>query len=982
MVMCVPARADVELPRSEVAEPITITAATAVRWEQGYYEVWLLGGGLRIEQGRTRATGREAVLWIDRTANGPDGGEKVIAYLEGDVEVATAARGTSPFGQEDAARATAGQWLGRFFTVASVRLTVPSPQPEPALKPALYHRAVGARNPRRDGLVQPAQFVDEPASSIVSTAPITGGRSIRLRSRTNSRMQVQGFPSADGSEWIAVLTSGVNMVIEGAGALGTVDLSTDRLVLWTPGEGAPDLSGATVQPRDVPLEIYMEGNIVFRQGDRVIYARSMYYNVSGEYGVVLDAEVLTPVPQYEGILRLKADVLRQLNARQFEAQNASITSSRLGVPSYWAQSENIAVTDYQTPGVDPLTGSESVEHQFLADSRNNFVYLHGLPVFYWPRLSTDLRKPTFYVDQVRIKNDSVFGTQLLTDWDMYQLLGVRNPIEGTDWTSSLDLMSERGVGGGTIFRYERDRLGSWETPNYGEVDAWGILDGGLDNLGEDRRAVPLEEEYRGRVRWHHRQFLGNGYELSAELGVISDRNFLEEYYEYEWDRFKDQTTDLMLSRSIENRSWSVFGQARPNDFFTETEWLPRFDHFTIGQSLLWDRLTWTEHTNVSYAHLKTASTPTNPVDAAKFAPLAWEADREGVRAATRHELAMPLDAGPVKVVPYLLGEVAHWGEDLAGENVTRAYGQAGVRASVPFWTADPTVCNTLLNLNGLAHKVVLDADLFWADANQDMDRLPLYDELNDNSIEHMLRRSPFNTFGGAAAIPLRYDERYYALRSGMQNSVTAPSTEIADDLAVGRVGLRQRWQTKRGLPGRQRIVDWITFDVQASLFPNANRDNFGQELGLVDYDVRWHLGDRVTLLSDGAFDFFGDGLRTASLGAFISRPEIGSAHVGFRTIEGPFSANVLSGTLQYRMSPKWIASMGSVIDLSDTGNIGQSLDVTRIGEAFLVTVGMYADAGRDSVGARLLVQPRFLSLGRRGMIGGVPIPPPGTYGLE
>ena len=91
---------------------------------------------------------------------------------------------------------------------------------------------------------------------------------------------------------------------------------------------------------------------------------------------------------------------------------------------------------------------------------------------------------------------------------------------------------------------------------------------------------------------------------------------------------------------------------------------------------------------------------------------------------------------------------------------------------------------------------------------------------------------------------------------------------------------------------------------------------------------------------------------------------------------------MLSASLQYRMSPKWIASAGSVIDLSDTGNIGQSLDVTRIGEAFLVTVGMYADAGRDSVGARLLVQPRFLSLGRRGMIGGVPIPPPGTYGLE
>ena len=43
-------------------------------------------------------------------------------------------------------------------------------------------------------------------------------------------------------------------------------------------------------------EVYLEGNIVFRQGDRVIYADRMYYNVRQEYGVVLNAEMLTPVP--------------------------------------------------------------------------------------------------------------------------------------------------------------------------------------------------------------------------------------------------------------------------------------------------------------------------------------------------------------------------------------------------------------------------------------------------------------------------------------------------------------------------------------------------------------------------------------------------------------------------------------------------------------------------------------------------------------
>ena len=68
--------------------------------------------------------------------------------------------------------------------------------------------------------------------------------------------------------------------------------------------------------------------------------------------------------------------------------------------------------------------------------------------------------------------------------------------------------------------------------------------------------------------------------------------------------------------------------------------------------------------------------------------------------------------------------------------------------------------------------------------------------------------------------------------------------------------MRQRWQTKRGLPGQERIIDWITLDIEGSLFPKHDRDNFGQMLGLVNYDFRWHVGDRFALLSDGFFDFF------------------------------------------------------------------------------------------------------------------------------
>ena len=122
--------------------------------------------------------------------------------------------------------------------------------------------------------------------------------------------------------------------------------------------------------------------------------------------------------------------------------------------------------------------------------------------------------------------------------------------------------------------------------------------------------------------------------------------------------------------------------------------------------------------------------PSPPGDTEYFEYLGWERDtgtvagtpydtREGLVAATRHEIDFPLQLGAIKVVPYALGEVAYWQQDVTGADLTRAYGQTGVRASLPLWKADPAVQSILLNLNGMAHKVTLDAEFYYADAGRD-----------------------------------------------------------------------------------------------------------------------------------------------------------------------------------------------------------------------------------------------------------------------
>jgi hypothetical protein len=286
-------------------------------------------------------------------------------------------------------------------------------------------------------------------------------------------------------------------------------------------------------------------------------------------------------------------------------------------------------------------------------------------------------------------------------------------------------------------------------------------------------------------------------------------------------------------------------------------------------------------------------------------------------------------------------------------------------------------------VNGIAHKHVLEAEYLYADANQDVDQFPLYDNIDDDAVEFFRRRFFFDTFGGVAGgdVPLRFDERNYAFRSNIQGWATSPTTEIADDLMAFRLASEHRWQTKRGLPGRQHIVDFVKLDVQGFVYPRADRDNFGQELGLVSYDFEWHPGDRFTILSDGHADLFNEGLRTIYLGAVVTRPSRGRYAAGFRSIEGPISSQIVFGSTSYRLSEKWILRYGSSYDFGKTGNLGQSGQIIRVGETFLVGLGFNYDSSRDNFGLKFAIEPRFLG-GKLSRIPGISIYPTGASGLE
>ncbi len=1015
-------------------QSVIVAAEAANRWRQGDYEVWVLRGNCRIVQGFTATRSDEAVLWIDHADDPAHGRTKAIVYLEGRVLLETVHAGKP-------AKLTDKTWLGRFFTTGPVEVHAGVVAGRPDVLPAVYQRGMERRNPaagadvvRRAGVEQtqyspiPSTSATSSISSTSSTSPTTpnprrsqaaaglatiggqpaapvvgtplppGTRRLRVFPRGDVPVQAQWIPEPQNNQWVAIIQSGVNFIVEGMDQFGSVDATADRMVIWTRSQREPDFSGQTPQDERMPLEIYMEGNVVFRQGDRVIYASHMYYDVPNRIGTVLDADMLTPIPKYDGLLRLHAQILQQVSPERMLAHDAFFTSSRLGVPAYRMQTRDAVFDDIPhpllnpwtgAPMINPATGEPMVEHDRMVTARDDVLYLDQIPVFYWPVMATDLNEPSYYLRRVQFEKDSVFGTQIRADFNMYQLLGMQKPPKGTDWDLNLDYLSQRGFAYGTTYLYHTQNLFGIPGQSAGLIDFWGLEDHGYDDLGLDRSHLQPEVDYRYRFLLQHRQELPDGFQLTVEGGAQSDRNFLQEYFKQEWDELKDQTTDIELRQRKDNISWNVFASVQTDPFVTQSEWLPRGDFFWLGQPLLGDTLTWFQHSTAGYADYRIATPPTNPADA-PFSHMPWEASNEhGARLISRQEIDLPLQLGPVKVVPFALGEVGYWGADLDGQPLDRLYGDVGLRATLPMWRVDPTVDSSLWNVHGLAHKVDFELELSVSGANQSLTQLPLYDPLNDWTQESFERRFVTNTYGigpiappGFAALPAQVDERLYALRAGMGDWVTAPSMEIAGDLEALRLGVHQLWQTKRGPPDDLHIVDWIEFNTDVTLYPDPDRDNFGQFAGMLDYTFRWHVGDRLTVLSDGIFDFFDLGQKEVVMGVYLDRPPRGSVYMGVRFLEGPINSQMLTMAYNYQMSPKWISSYGFSIDMAQPRNNGELLRITRVGESFLVSGGFHYDPARNSVGAAFTVEPRFLPKGRVGMVGGAHIEPAGTYGIE
>lgn len=950
--------------------PILLYADYCVRFQDGQESVLVLRGNCRIEQEQDRWTAPLMVLWeISR----PGASRKqILAYLES----------TSEFPATALQNGSRDQRPYLLVDLETEGLVIYDGRPPHELQNGrddpLFQRAVQRRRESRT-LVQQTQYTLETPGQSMNFLPAPEQR-IRQHVTINpkflgGRLEMKGelYEGSIPPEYVMTLTGGVNIVVDnvpidlgnGQVVLSRIDLTADRAVIWTDANRFGNGNAFDIDS-NTPFQVYLEGNIVVRQGTNDIRATHAYYDINQRRGLTMNTEIRTLLPDLQGSLRLRAAEVRQNSDTSFHAKDAFITTSEFGKPKYRAQASDVFLEqrfDGRPNQVNPVTGAPE-GGTLWATSLNNTIFIGDVPIFSTPYLSGPAEDPHIPIRRLNAGYSGMFGFTLETVWDMESLFGLNLP-SSVDWQLQADFFSHRGPAIGTrgLFDFDTTVFGI-PVHKEGWGQAYYINDHGKDNLGLGRRDLAFPNDNRGRVVFRERTEFSEFTWLQFEIGHVfnDDRNFMEQYFEHEWDTQKDLENTLFLNHQVDNFTASLQGTITSNEFNDQTSWLPKADLTILGQPVFNTPLIWSQHSSVGYGILNRAEAPPDPND--PFTPLPYFADVEGVVTMTRHQLNLPFDLGPVHINPYVLGELAYWEQGLNGRSVDRAYGKAGVQASIEFAKYMPHIRNSILGLNGLAHKVVYDLDYFYSDATEDLSNIAQYNAFDENAQERFRERLLPVEFG-LPALPAQFDPRFYAIRTGAGSSVTAPYHELVGQMHVLKLAMRHRWQTKVGPPEAPRIVDWMEWDLGAALFPNANRDNFGETVGLINTRYAWHVSPRTSFLANGIWDVFSGGQNIWNVGVLHQRSARGSAYVGFRNIEvGPIRSELITGSLSYVMSPNlYVMTAAAQYDVAEGIDRGESLTITRIGENFLLHLGIGYDRSRDNIGAAISLEPKFGSYG-------------------
>jgi len=946
-----------------------ITARSAFTWQDQQSSVVQLDGPVQIRTDDADLSADSAVIWLT-TVDGAilDQFEAEIALIGnarakvGDVEreggdllIRTRVRGTI--------RITANERVARnldqtdlFRQAADLRAGRVQLPPVDERDPDFPDRQPprDELQPQPDEGTAPEAVVpprvetrrEPPAEPSTAPATLLPGEPVNFRAGSAQTVQ-----SPD--DRVALILSGNVVVFQRRTNGDFIELQSERAVLYTKLRSLRDLENSS-EFKSVEDSIdsgYLEGDvrITYTSGvgrpEQRLRAQRIFYEFATDRAILTDAvfHTIEPVRQIPVIMR--ANTLRQLAIGEYNAEGVELSTSSFQTPSYAVAAQKAYVRSVDT-------GNPRFGNRTTFSARNMRLNAFGVPVFYLPYAAGSMTDRGGPLRDIQFENNDRFGFGVVTEWGLYETFG-RLPPENFDATYRLDYFSDRGFATGINAAYTGGHITETTRQPWnfgGEVKSYFVFDHGDDTFGGNRFDVDPKEDVRGRILWTHQHFFPDDWQVQLRGGWVSDPNFLEQWFRRTWTQNEPHDVSAYFKRQRDSEALSLLLNFQPNNFVTtsdliqeqfEVERLPEIGYRRIGQSLAEDQFTlFSDNTatmirfNPSDATLEEQGYTTGVIT-----PGIPSVGQTGVnddwayRADFRQQIDYPVQAGQFKFVPYILGRYTPYSDSPDGDALHRIFIGAGMRVTTAIWGVDNTFQSRWFDINRIRHVIEPELHLFTSAVNEDRNDVFIYEEPVDG----------------------------------------------IHDISAVQLLLRQRWQTKRGGPGRWRSVDFFTLNVGANFFANQPKDdelppdNFRglffssmPEASIprnsINADATWRVADTTAILSDIQYNLDKEQVATASLGVVVQRDINLSYYLGQRYIE-ELNSNITTAAVVFRISPKYSVTASQSYDFGDNENVGTSATVVRRFDRFYFSVTGYYDNASDVGGFNVSIQPQGLTRG-------------------
>lgn len=939
----------VTFPLAPVEGELSLAARTARAWTgpDGEHRL-LLTGGVDLHLGLNRFAADRAAVWIAETGT-PDT-YQVFAYLD---------NAGAPSG-DAAASLQASRLPVRAVvrSVGGVRLRVESldrgrpvdplvPESERALAARLRAQVgvelwAGVTDPAQPdaplpnlplppaGVVEGSRpFADSERDALLNSVGVSSDQSAPIFPETGVFSFDAGSITAnagdDDSRPSIVMTGGVTAQFWDRATGRTLEFRAQRVVAFL-RRGVADTSRVDAASLD---GLYLEGAVIASDTDYTLRGEQLYYDITRNRALVLDAVFWTYSRELGAPLYLRADQIRQLAVDEFRADRARIANTRFFEPDFSVGASSVTLSREPSRG-----GTRTV-----VDARDITLRAGPLPFFYFPVYKGDPSE--IPLRAVALSGRTGSGTGVLTDWSTAGLLGIDSPA-GFAAATLIDYYTERGFAFGQRFSWSGER-------REGYLFAYILPEDGGEDPTPSGTDLDAGDTTRGTIVGAHRVRLDGIWSAFLEVAYFSDETFADAVP----DRLPEDprvgahepTNRLALSRTKDDTLVRLDIKANANDFTPNqsiltsdgytVDRLPELSGFIIGRDLLAEtnpgllsyfgegrlgalRLRFVEPTAEEFGF----DTPSRSRLAFGVEPDESLGDRlraSGLdedlvtRFDTRHEISAQLEAGAIKITPFATGRATVYDTDFSGfspneQDNARLWGSVGTR----FWTSAQRIYDgvesRLLGIHRLRHIVEPSITAWHAGTTVDAADLPVFDE----------------------------------------------NVESIGEGTFTRIGFDQTFQTKRGGPGRWRTVDLLRLGSEVVIasddvdsqspypFWHEGRPELSNPGDFARQTLAWQATDAVGFAGETVYDFGTSQQSRSSIGMLYQHnPKlVASAELRFLN---PNDRTYVDLGGRYNLTRKYDAAFSTVYD-TDRGDLQTvSLTLDRAFPNALLSAGFRYD---------------------------------------